>query len=263
MIQNSIKLISLFIFIGAVVILIGFYSQNKNLIKFNKIILKGNNHLSSESFYKIIDYDIDNSESYNQETIDSFLSKIYDLKKYDIIQDLHISYSLPDNIIVTINERKPVYIINNKISNFAIDEDGQIFNIDFLYNDVHQIDLEFLVYEIYNNLNQNYQLKDLFSNINNNKLNNNYLLNGIDLLNWFNKINFSTNIKSLLIEEHAININLEKTKIIFEHNNLDKQFVKLKEIINNQTFFDTLKINQISDLSEINLSFNNQIILKR
>ena len=57
--------------------------------------------------------------------------------------------------------------------------------------------------------------------------------------------------------------NLEKTKIIFEHNNLDKQFVKLKEIINNQTFFDTLKINQISDLSEINLSFNNQIILKR
>ena len=90
MIQNSIKLISLFIFIGAVVILIGFYSQNKNLIKFNKIILKGNNHLSSVSFYKIIDYDIDNSESYNQETIDSFLSKIYDLKKYDIIQDLHI-----------------------------------------------------------------------------------------------------------------------------------------------------------------------------
>ena len=82
-------------------------------------------------------------------------------------------------------------------------------------------------------------------------------------MNWFNKINFSTNIKSLLIEEHAININLEKTKIIFEHNNLDRQFVKLKEIINNQTFFDTLQINQISDLSEINLSFNNQIILKR
>tara|TARA_Y100001970_G_scaffold44765_1_gene55977 strand:- start:1280 stop:2071 length:792 start_codon:yes stop_codon:yes gene_type:complete len=263
MIQSSIKLISSIIFIASVVILIGFHSQNRNLIKFNKIILKGNNHLSSELFFKIIGYNVDNIESYNQEMLDLFLSKIYDLENYDIIKDLHISYSLPDKIVVNINERKPVYIINNKINTFAIDDNGQIFNIDFLSDNIHQIELDFLVYGVYNNLNNNYQLKDLFSNINNNKINNNYLLNGIDLLSWFNKINFSTNIKSLLIEEHIININLEKTKIIFEHNNLDRQFVKLKEIINNQTFLDTLKINQISDLSEINLSFNNQIILKR
>ena len=86
MIQNSIKLISLFIFIGAVVILIGFYSQNKNLIKFNKIILKGNNHLSSESFYKIIDYDIDNS---NLESFYLSINKYLDVKR----EDLHVDYA--------------------------------------------------------------------------------------------------------------------------------------------------------------------------
>ena len=263
MIRNSINLILSISFIISLSIVVGFYSSNKNLLEFNKIILEGNNHISSDLFFEIINYDIDSIEFYNQEAMDLYLSKIYEFKNYDLVKEIFISYSLPDKIIVNINEKKPVYIINNQIDTFALDDKGQIFNTHFLSNNIHQIDLDFSVYEIYKDINHTYQLKDLFSNINNNKLNNEYLLNGLDVLNWFNKINFSKEIKSLSIGEYAINVNFEKTKIIFDHNDLKNQFVKLKKIINNQTFFDTLRIKQISNLSEINLSFNNQIILKK
>jgi len=39
--------------------------------------------------------------------------------------------------------------------------------------------------------------------------------------------------------------------------------MKFSKIINNQQFLDSLKINQISDLKEINLCFNEQIIIKK
>ena len=263
MIQNSISLILSFCFILLLSMVISFYSSNKNLLEFNKIILEGNNHISSDLFFKIINYDIDNIESYNHEDIDFYLSKIYEFKNYDLVQNISISYSLPDKIIVMINEKKPVYIINNQFDDFAMDDKGQIFSTNFLDNNIHKINLDFSVYEIYKDLDSSYQLKDLLSNINNNKLNNEYLLNGLDVLTRFNSIHFSKSIKSLLIEEHAINVVLENTKIVFDHHDLAAQFSKLKKIINSPTFFDTLNIIQISDLSEINLSFNNQIILKK
>ena len=263
MIRNSINLILSIIFIISLLIVVGFYSNKKNLLQFKRIILEGNNQISSDLFFEIINYDIDSIKFYNQEEIDLYLSKIHEFKNYDLVQDIFISYSLPDKIIININEKKPVYIINNQIDTFALDDKGQIFNTHFLSNNIHQIDLDFSVYEIYKDINHTYQLKDLFSNINNNKLNNEYLLNGLDVLSWFNSVNFSKKIKSLTIAEHAINVDLEKTKIIFDHNNLKNQFFKLEKIIDSQTFFDTLNIVKISDLSEINLSFNNQIILKK
>ena len=261
--QNSISLIISICFVLLISIVVGSYASNKKLLKFNKIILEGNNHISTDLFFELINYDIDSIEFYNQDKIDFCLSKIEELKNYDIIKNISFSYSLPDKIIVNINEKKPIYIINNQIGDFAMDSQGQIFSTSFLNDDIHRIDLDFSVYEIYKDINNSNQLKDLFTNINNNKLNNNYLLNALDVLNWFNSIQFSNNIKSLSILEHEININLEKTKITFEHQDLENQFSKLEKIINSQTFFDTLNIVQISDLSEINLSFNNQIILKK
>ena len=263
MTHYSINLIISICFVLLISIVVGFYVSNKKLLKFNKIILEGNDHISTELFFELINYDIDSVEFYNQDEIDFYLSKIDELKNYDIVENISFSYSLPDKIIININEKKPIYIINNQIGDFAIDSQGQIFSANFLNDNIHTIDLDFSVYEIYKDINNSHQLKDLFSNINNNKLNNNYLLNGLDILNWFNSIQFSQNIKSLSILEHEININLAKTKIIFEHEDLEDQFSKLEKIINSQTFFDTLNITQISDLSEINLSFNNQIILKK
>ncbi len=263
MIQNLISLIISICFVFLMLIVVGFYASNKKLLKFNKIILEGNNHISNDLFFKLINYDIDSIEFYNQDEIDFYLSKIDEFKNYDIVQNISISYSLPDKIIVNINEKNPIYIINNQISDFAMDDNGQIFSTNFLNDNIHKINLDFSVYEIYKDINNSNQLKDLFSNINNNRLNNDYLLNGLDVLNWFNSIHFSNNIKSLSILEHEISVNLEKTKIIFEHENLENQFSKLEKIINSQTFFDTLNILRISDLSEINLSFNNQIILKK
>ena len=261
--QNSISLTISICFILLISTVVIFYVSNKNLIKFNKIILEGNNHITTDLFFELINYDIDSVEFYNQDEIDFCLSKIDQIKNYDIVKNISFSYSLPDKIIVNINEKKPIYIINNQIGDFAMDSQGQIFSTSFLNDDIHRIDLDFSVYEIYKDINNSNQLKDLFTNINNNKLNNNYLLNALDVLNWFNTIQFSNNIKSLSILEHEININLEKTKITFEHQDLENQFSKLEKIINSQTFFDTLNIVQISDLSEINLSFNNQIILKK
>ena len=263
MTQNLISLIISICFVFLILIVVIFYANNKQLLKFNKIILEGNNHISTDSFFELINYDIDSVEFYNQDEIDFYLSKIDEFKNYDIVKNISFSYSLPDKIIVNIDEKTPIYIISNEIGDFAMDNHGQIFSTNFLNNDIHRIDLDFSVYEIYKDINNSDQLKDLFSNINNNKLNNNYLLNALDILNWFNSIQFSNNIKSLSILEHEININLEKTQITFEHKDLDNQFSKLEKIINSQTFFDTLNIVQISDLSEINLSFNNQIILKK
>ena len=47
------------------------------------------------------------------------------------------------------------------------------------------------------------------------------------------------------------------------HNDLENQLLKFNNIINSKSFIDTLKIKNITDLEEINLSFHNQIILKK
>lgn len=263
MIKDSIRLIILVTFIFSFIVVIVSYSNKKNLLRFNKIILEGNNEISSDNLFEIINYNIDSIESYNHRQTNKYISKIKEIENYDIINEIEISYSLPNKIIVNINEKDPVYIINNKFSSFAIDNNGQIFNTNFLSNDIHHVDLYFSVYEIYNEINNHYHIKDLFSNIINNKLNNEYLLNGLDILNLFDKVSLSNKIESILIAEHEISIDLDNTKIIFNHNELEKQFLKLKRMINNETFFDSLRIDKISDLSEINLSFNNQIVLKK
>ena len=130
---------------------------------------------------------------------------------------------------------------------------------DFFYC----LNLRFLVYEIYEELDGDYDIKDLFKNINYNKVNDEYFLNGISILNQLSNYPIKDNIKSISISEHEINLDLNNTKLIFNHNDLESQFKKLDNIINYANLIDTLKIKNFTDLEEINLSFHNQVILKK
>ena len=244
-------------------IVIVFYSSNKNLIKFDKIKFEGNNFIQSNELFEFINYKLDSSDFYTRHDIDNFLIDIYELNKFDIIDKVSISYSLPDEIIVTIIEKKPEYIIKNKIKNVALDKNGQIISTDFINDDIQNIELQFLVYEIYEELDGDYDIKDLFKNINYNKVNDEYFLNGISILNQLSNYPIKDNIKSISISEHEINLDLNNTKLIFNHNDLESQFIKLDNIINYANLIDTLKIKNFMDLEEINLSFNNQVILKK
>ena len=166
-------------------------------------------------------------------------------------------------MIVNINEKIPIYLIDNRINKFALDNKGQMFNANFISNDIPKVDLNFRIFQVHNKSKGIIELRDLIQSIKNNKLNNKYLLNGLEILTWLSNVEFSNKIKSLSIDDHEIHIDFKKTKIIFNRDNLRNQFLKLEKIINNQKLLDNLKINQISDLREINLCFNNQIILKR
>ena len=123
--------------------------------------------------------------------------------------------------------------------------------------------MRFFVYEIYKDMNENSSVSDLMSNINYNNQNNQYLLNALDILGWFNREYKKTDLKSINIQEHFIDVNLVDTKLTFVHDNLDRQLQKLFIILNDQSLLDSLKVNEISDLSEVKLSFNNQIIIKK
>jgi len=112
-------------------------------------------------------------------------------------------------------------------------------------------------------MNQYSSVSDLMSNINYNKLNNNYLLNGLDILGWFNREYKKTDLRSINIQEHFINVDLVDTKLTFDHENIDNQLAKLSIILNDKTLLDSLKVTSISDLAEIKLSYENQIIIKK
>jgi len=260
------KNIYLLLFFGTAFIIfmtLGIHIKNKNSIKFNKIIFKGNSFIQSDELFNIINYKIDSLNYYKKNEIDMFLSKIYQLNNYDIIDDVSISYSLPNKIIVNIVEKNPTYIIKNNINNFALDDNGLIISTDFLNDSIQNIELEFLVYEIYQELDGIHDIKKLFRNINYNKISDEYLLNGINILNRIQNYPIKQNVKSISITEHEINLDLNSTKIIFNHDDLENQLLKFNKIINNKSFIDTLEIKNITDLEEINLSFHNQIILKK
>ena len=259
MIRNYINI---FLFIS-MCLLLNVYSENKRLFQFNKIILKGNNHINSQLFFQNINYQFDSLLFYDKYKIDKVLSKIRDFEKNDIIRNIKISYSLPDKIIVNISEKNPIYLIKNKINQFVLDDEGHIFNDNFISSDINIISLNFSNYSIYNKPKHNIELKELVENIHNNRINNKYLLNSLGILTWFNNYGLSDRIKFLSITENSIDINLEQTKIIFNNNNIKNELRKFSEIVNNQKLLDSLKVNQISDFKEINLCFDNQIIIKK
>ncbi|SVE00199.1 uncharacterized protein METZ01_LOCUS453053, partial [marine metagenome] len=64
--------------------------------------------------------------------------------------------------------------------------------------------------------------------------------------------------------ERTINISLGKTKILFskDHQAIKNQINKINQIVNNRVLLDSLGINDLTDLKEIKLFFNNQIVIK-
>ena len=260
---NHIRSLIRFSFIILFTFLIGFYSSNKNLVLFNNIVLEGNTQISSELFFQEINYKHDSIKFYNKETMNLFLSKIKNFENHEIIENIDIYYSLPNNMVIKINERDPIYIIDNKVNKFALDDKGRIFNTKFISNDIPEVDLNFLVYHIYNRVTDIMILKDFFDNTRYNRLNDKYLLDGLQILTWLNQSKVFSKIQSLLINKDEIHVSLDKTKIIFNKDDIENQFFKLRKITENLIFLDSLKIHNISDLREINLCFNNQIIIKK
>ena len=255
--------ILLIIFMLCSIYFLSTYSNYKKLNQYDTFIFQGNKFMKNEIIYDLIKYNIDSSEFYSSNDVSLFISKIKNLEKYDLIDKIHISYNIPKEIYVQINEKKPIYIIENDIYDFAIDNKGLIFNSNFIDSSIPKINLDFFVYEIYKRMNNNSSVSDLMSNINYNKLNNQYLLNGLNILGWFNREYKKTDVKSINIQEDFINVNLIDTKLTFDHKNLDNQLAKLSIILNDQSLLDSLKISSISDLAEVKLSYKNQIIIKK
>ena len=239
------------------------YSNDKKLNHYDTFIFHGNKFMKNEIIYDLIKYNIDSADFYTSNDISIFVSKIKNLEKYDLIDKIYISYNIPNEIFVHIKEKIPIYIIKNDIYDFAIDNKGLIFDSNFIDQSIPIIKLDFFVYEIYKNMNENSSVSDLMSNINYNKLNNNYLLNGLDILGWFNREYKKTDLKTINIQKHFINVDLVDTKLTFNHENIDNQLLKLSIILNDKSLLDSLKITSISDLAEIKLSYENQIIIKK
>ena len=105
----------------------------------------------------------------------------------------------------------------------------------------------------------------LINNINKNKDNKNYLLNAFEILCWFENNYLYTHVNSISIMDHTIDVSLDKTKILFSKDSLFKiknEINKINQIVNNKDLLDSLGINNLTDLKEIKLFFNNQIVIK-
>ncbi|MAR15370.1 MAG: hypothetical protein CMG21_02840 [Candidatus Marinimicrobia bacterium] len=245
------------------------YTNNKKLIKFNTIKLVKSNFINEETLFNEINYNLDSIKFYSNYDINNFKQKIYNLEKNGIIQDVKLSYSLPNKILVNIKSNKPIYIIETKVNKFILDENGAIYNTKFFTSNpsIPKVDLIFLAdkfYEDWNTKQQGLDLKNLINNINKNKSNEQYLLNAFEILHWFENNYLYTHVNSVSIKEQTIDIFLDQTKISFskDYKEIKNQINKINQIVNNRDLLDSLNINDLTDLKEIKLFFNNQIVIK-
>jgi len=250
--------------------LIAIYTNKKELIKFNTIKLIENNFINEEMLFNEINYTLDSIAFYSDNDINNFKEKIYDLEKNGIIKDIKISYSLPNKILVNIKSNEPIYIIETKVNKFILDKNGAIYDTKFFSSipSIPKVDLIFLddeFYQDWNNKQQGVDLKNLINNINKNKSNEQYLLNAFEILCWFENSYLYTHVNSISIQEKTINVSLDKTKILFskDYKEIKNQINKINQIVNNRELLqDSLNINDLTDLKEIKLFFNNQIVIK-
>ena len=245
------------------------YTNNKKLIKFNTIKLVKSNFINEETLFNEINYNLDSIKFYSNYDINNFKKKINNLEKNGIIQDVKLSYSLPNKILVNIKSNKPIYIIETKVNKFILDENGAIYNTKFFTSNpsIPKVDLIFLAdkfYEDWNTKQQGLDLKNLINNINKNKSNEQYLLNAFEILHWFENNYLYTHVNSVSIKEQTIDIFLDQTKISFskDYKEIKNQINKINQIVNNRDLLDSLNINDLTDLKEIKLFFNNQIVIK-
>ena len=269
MIVNYIRVFFSISFILFFIFTIAMYAKNKNLIKFNIIKLNQSSVITEELLFNYLDYNLDSANFYSKNDIKNFKNNIYDLEKIGIIKDVKLSYSIPNKILVKITNNKPIYIIKTKINEFILDENGLIYDTQFFSSSssIPKVDLVFSneeFYQSWNTSSQDLDLKSLFSNINKNQSNVNYLLNAFEILNWFKSNYLYSHVDLISINKHTIDIYLGKTKISFSKNNqeIKNQINKINQIVNNQVLLDSLNINSLTDLEEIKLFFNNQIVIK-
>lgn len=263
-----IKLILSFSCVIFFIFIVAIYSNNRELIKFNNIKLIQSKIITEDLLFNHIDYNLDSINYYSNQDLNNFKDRIYDLEKNGIIKNIKLSYSLPNKILVNITNNKPVYILDIKNNKFILDERGAIYDTKFLSSSasIPKVNLIFSSNEFYHDWysEENLELKTLINNINKNKLNDKYLLDIFEILNWFKSNYLYTHVTSVSIQENTINFDLGKTKILFSKNNqnIKNEINKINEIINNQFLLDSLKIDDLTDLKEIKLFYNNQIVIK-
>ena len=243
-----------------IILLISFYSLKNSTLNFNKFILQKSNLLDEKTFYEYIEYNIDSSNVYDSNDIKMFKQKILNMKEIGIINDIRLSYSLPNKILVNIYSNNPLYKINTDHKRFIIDERGQIFDTKFTHSlTLPEISLDFKNETKYD---------DLFSHndTKNNQIDNNkkYLLDTFKILDWFGNTYLYSHVEKVLINQNTIDVLLDNTKIYFSKNmnDINLEIQKINQIVNNQELFDSLKIEDLTDLKEIKLFLKNQIIIK-
>ena len=242
------------------------YAKNQDLLTFNQINIQNEKNVKPDLFFKHIGYNPDSSKIYDTQSFNVFFERTKNLKERDgMIKDIKKYYSLPNKIILSFEERNPSYLIKyNKDSLFILDDSGMIINSNFLSSKIPEVDLIFNDFHIYHTFNNNIELNKLFKNIKKNRLNNQSLLNAFKILNSFYKLNLADYVKSVLIDSSCIKINFIKTEIIFDKNqNIEKQLIKFKRMMDALYInIDKVSFNEISDLAQIRLDINNQIIYK-
>ena len=209
------------------------------------------NLFNEKTFYEFIEYNIDSLNIYNSKDINMFEKKILNMKEIGIINDVRLSYSLPDKILINIYNNNPLYKINTKNKKFIIDERGQIFDTKF----THNLSLPEVSLDYKNEINYD----DLYtyegSMINQIDSNKKYLLDTFKILDWFGSTYLYSHVEKVLVNQNTIDIFLDNTKIYFSKNmsDISLEIQKINQIVNNQELFDSLKIEDLTDLKEIKL----------
>ena len=266
MLVNKIKkyFIKLIIILFALSVFI--YASNNKIINFNEIVINNNKLISKDLLFKHIGYTPDSSKHYTSNQINRFHNKINKLNGIGIINNIKISYSLPNKINVFIKEKSPKYLIKSSMNDFILDSEGKIYrNIISNNPKIPIIKLDFYDKKTIHDWSYNgIKINSLINSIKNNKLHKKYLLNTFKILDWLSTKKLYTKIQNISIRKNTINLSLNNMDIIFnkETDTIQKEFNLINKMIINKKILKSLKIDDIYELKEINLCFDNQIIVK-
>ncbi len=243
-----------------VILLVSFYCLKNSTLNFNKFVLYESNLFNETTFYEYIEYNIDSLNVYDSNDIKMFEQKILNMKEIGIINNVRLSYSLPDKILINIYNNNPLYKINTNHKKFIIDEKGQIFDTKFTHNlSLPEVSIDFKNETNYEDLySQDYSKNNQIDS------NKKYLLDTFKILDWFGNTYLYSHVEKVLVNQNTIDIFLDNTKIYFSKNmnDINLEIQKIDQIVNNQELFDSLKIEDLTDLKEIKLFLKNQIIIK-
>ena len=175
------------------------------------------NLFNEKTFYEFIEYNIDSLNILDSKDINMFEKKILNMKEIGIINDVGLSYSLPDKILINIYNNNPLYKINTKNKKFIIDERGQIFDTKF----THNLSLPEVSLDYKNEINYDDDLYLRGSMINQIDSNKKYLLDTFKILDWFGSTYLYSHVEKVLVNQNTIDIFLDNTKIYFSKNMSD------------------------------------------